>query len=467
MNLTLAVDFGSTYTKIAAFDLKNETLIATSYANTTVETDICIGLDVALAKLYAKLAGENYSIDKFLASSSAAGGLKMVAIGLTKELTTKAAKEAVLGAGAKLIHSFTHKLSSSDLDIINGSSPDIILLAGGTDGGNEQYLLYNADKLAKTNLECPIIIAGNKAISDRVFNVLKSGGKNCVIVENILPNLDKLNIDSAKSAIRNIFSERIIQAKGIDKAKGIIGDISMPTPLAVLKAASLLGKGIDNQPGFGDIIIVDVGGATTDVHSIGYGYSENLDRIAIGLPEPFEKRTVEGDIGLRYNADSILEQAGLSKIQSKIDYDESIKITKEDIISFVKKVLKNPSFLPTASQDLKIDAALAATAVEIAVQRHAGRITEAWYPTGKLKMQYGKDLSMVKIIIGTGGVFLHGNNPIGILKNACYNQKFPNILTPVDPKMIIDKHYILYALGLLVEDFPLQAFRIMKKYFGI
>ena len=61
---------------------------------------------------------------------------------------------------------------------------------------------------------------------------------------------------------------RIVQAKGMGDAENLISGIMMPTPQAVLKAADILSRGSDKEEGLGDLIIVDIGGATTDIHSM-------------------------------------------------------------------------------------------------------------------------------------------------------------------------------------------------------
>ena len=126
MGLTLAVDFGSTYTKVVAFDLPREELAGASYAKSTVDTDLTIGLNSALERLRTAIGRERFDIDKILATSSAAGGLCIVATGLVKTLTTKAAEEAALGAGAKLVGTYSYGLSADDVKEIEKKAPDLV-----------------------------------------------------------------------------------------------------------------------------------------------------------------------------------------------------------------------------------------------------------------------------------------------------------------------------------------------------
>ncbi|MGL4569263.1 MAG: glutamate mutase L, partial [Fusobacteriaceae bacterium] len=109
-DIYLTIDFGSTYTKLTAIDLANETVMATAKSITTVEDDIMIGFNEAYSLLMEKIE-KIYSLEKIsfvkkTACSSAAGGLKMFAIGLVPELTADAAKKAALGAGARVIKTY-------------------------------------------------------------------------------------------------------------------------------------------------------------------------------------------------------------------------------------------------------------------------------------------------------------------------------------------------------------------------
>ena len=299
-DIFLLVDFGSTYTKVIAIDLDKEEVLGRAQSPSTVQENMLQGLLNALGKLTVHGQPiDNVTIQKShkLACSSAAGGLLLVAVGLVPELTLAAAKTTALGAGAKVIGSYAYELNSDDIHQIENSGCDIVLLCGGTDGGNKDVILHNATVISESGLNVPFLVAGNRTVSDEVKSILKAKGKYAEKTENVLPDLDRLNVEPARECIREIFMKRIIHAKGLDKAQEYIGDILMPTPLATLKAAQLLADGCDSEPGFGELMVVEVGGATTNVHSIARGYSSAGARLVKGIPEPYAKRTVEGRPG--------------------------------------------------------------------------------------------------------------------------------------------------------------------------
>ena len=161
MKQVLLIDFGSTYTKVTAVDVQEQKLLGTAASYTTVHTDVGVGLENALNILSEKIGNLEY--DARYACSSAAGGLKMMACGFVPELTAEAAKQASLGAGAKIMKVYSYQLTEDDAEEIKELSPDIFLLTGGTDGGNKDIIIENAKVLASIQADFPVVIAGNRS----------------------------------------------------------------------------------------------------------------------------------------------------------------------------------------------------------------------------------------------------------------------------------------------------------------
>lgn len=438
----LLIDFGSTYTKLRAIDLDAGTIIAAGQGPSTVTTDINIGMDAALTDLEMRMGGLP-EFDHRLASSSAAGGLAMITVGLVKELTAEAARQAALGAGAKLIGAHAYKLTDKDAAGIVDQAPDILLLAGGTDGGNEETILWNAQKLADAGIACPVIVAGNRVVADDVADIMKTADVDVRVSENVMPEFNVLNVEPARAAIRDVFIERIVHAKGIDKAAERFDAVLMPTPAAVMDSAKVLAEGTDEIAGLGNLIIVDVGGATTDVHSIGDGKPSAEGVLQYGLPEPYAKRTVEGDLGMRHNARAIVDAVGIDSFAAETGF------TSDEVEAMLHKIDADVERIPEDDSEATFDLALARNAVSRAIARHAGRIEIKQSVTGPVTVQYGKDLTTVQTVVGTGGVLVHGDAPEKTLAAALYDDRTPESLRPKNPRLMIDSGYALYAVGLL------------------
>lgn len=455
MNAAILIDIGSTFTKVVCVDLDKEEIVSRAEVPTTVKTNIAIGVHTGI-KEAEKALPSTANVKYRLACSSAAGGLRMVVIGLVPRLTVEAAKRAALTAGAKVIGTFSYKLTNRDVSEITQKNPDIILLAGGTDGGDEENILHNARALACTKLKCPIVIAGNRAVSDEVAKILmKNGKKEVKITENVMPELGKINVNFVQSTIREIFIRRIIRAKGLKDVENFVDRVVMPTPMACLKAAFLLAMGTKKQPGIGELVAIDVGGATTDVYSIADGMPRESGIVYKGLPEPYAKRTVEGDLGLRSSAFSLIESVGEEEVIRKSELTN----TNIDLRRAIMRL--NMKKVPQTEEELSIDMGMARICVEKAMERHAGKLEACFSPFGEVYIQYGKDLTEVKHIVGTAGGIIHNKNPKRVLEEAVFNKKNPLILKPKKPIFYLDYNYIFYAVGLLSEIEPEKALRIM------
>jgi uncharacterized protein (TIGR01319 family) len=456
LELSLFVDFGSTYTKVMVIDLEDESVMAAIVTPTTVTTDITEGLTRALELINTQLGFEP-DYKHRVACSSAAGGLKMVAIGLVHELTAEAAKQASLGAGARVMDVFSYELTSEEIKKIDDLHPDMILLAGGTDGGNKTVLVHNAGMLGTLREKVPVIIAGNKVVAPQAAEILKNRGFEAFVVENVLPGLGKLNVEPARQKIREIFLKRIIEAKGLKKAEKLLDGILMPTPAAVLAAAQLLSQGVGTYAGWGDLLVVDPGGATTDVHSIGSGAPTKSGVIWKGLPEPEVKRTVEGDLGMRCSAQALFE-TGTEYLNSYGSCNTC------DLQNYVASLDRQTDFLPHSQEEKDYDILLGMAAVEIAVERHAGHIEHIYTPVGLSIVQYGKDLQNIQHVIGTGGILVHSADPARILERTIMDPQKGYILKPKAPGLWLDKQYLMSALGMLGELDAEKAFRMLDKY---
>lgn len=471
MSIHLLVDFGSTYTKVIAVDIEKELILGRAQAPTTVETDITMGLNKALGVLLDVCEFDMKDVKGTYASSSAAGGLKMAAIGLVPDLTLEAARRACLGAGAKVVCSYGFEINREITREIESAKCDIVLLCGGTDGGDKKVILHNAAVLAKADIHCPILVAGNRAVSDEVGDILEGSGKRVYTARNVLPRLDLVDVEPAQKLIREIFIAHITKAKGLGKAQDFVSVPIVPTPKATLQAAELLANGTRNEPGIGSLIIVEVGGATTNIHSVADEVPATSQTIMKGLPESRVKRTVEGDLGIRYNAPTIYDFVGgesfLSKLQSLLPsqlVQECYDLLGQDARQYIKYLSSHVGHVPSTEAGLSVDIVLAESAVGIAVERHTGTVKQEFTVEGEVTVQRGKNLMPTENLIGTGGIFKYGLHPERVLQSALFSPQNPWSLKPKAPKAYMDRRYMLYGIGLLAQDFPDQALRIAKKY---
>jgi uncharacterized protein (TIGR01319 family) len=449
-DIRLFVDFGSTFTKLVAFDLQAEELLGRVQVPSTVDTDITVGLEQAFALLADTVPFGEDERRRTVACSSAAGGLRVVCVGLVPEYTTEAGRRAALGAGAKIVGSYSFELSLAELAEIEEIRPDIVLLTGGTDGGNKKVIVHNAAVLSRAGKGVRnIIVAGNKSAYDHVRTLFAGSHKNVIFTGNVMPEIGVLEVEAANEKIRELFISRITEAKGIGRARDMIADVVMPTPAAVLEAAKLLADGTAGEPGIGELLLVDVGGATTDVYSVAKGSPESPTVRFTGLPEPYAKRTVEGDLGLYHNLDSL-------KTIAERDH------VPDDFERAVEAMCRHNS-VPEGDEQTACHLLLSRVAVRSAVDRHAGSLKTVVTPNGEVTLQRGKDLTNVGWVVGAGGPVAFSADPRAVLEGAVFEPDLPMILKPKAPAMLLDEHYVLFALGLLAQSEPAKALRLMRR----
>ena len=443
----LVAEIGSTTTVVNAFNgihSAQPLFVGGGQASTSVfEGDVRIGLQAAICDLKQHLGISELVYDEMLATSSAAGGLKMSVHGLVFDMTARAAKEAALGAGAIVHQTTAGKLRRTDLAQLKAHVPNIILIAGGVDYGERDTALYNAEKIAELGLEKPVIYAGNVENQAEIKLLFaEANHEEIYLVDNVFPKIDELNVIPARRVIQEAFEKNIIHAPGMEHVFEMIQGVMMPTPAAVMKAAELIHKHL------GDCLVLDVGGATTDVHSVTEG-DEAISRIQVS-PEPHAKRTVEGDLGVYINFQNVARLIGEDKLIA-----EGFNL---------EKLTHEYQHIPKNDEEKKFVKRLTEVAILKAVERHAGRIRHVYGPSGRQSLAEGKDLTQVKYIIGTGGALVRLDAGVDILKKIVTDTNPNRLLLPnASAEILIDHHYIMASIGVLATKYEAAALCLLKQ----
>ncbi|MEW6308426.1 MAG: glutamate mutase L [Bacillota bacterium] len=445
MNCDLVIaEIGSTTTVVSGLNLdgKAATLLGQGVATTTARAgDVTVGLGRALDDLAARLGAERLTWGELRAASSAAGGLRMSVHGLVYDMTVKAAREAALGAGAVLVHVTAGDLGEADVAEVARLNPRVILLAGGVDYGEQATVIANAHRLANLPGKPPVVYAGNVAALPAVRAAFTAAGCEVHPAENVYPRLDELNIEPTRKAIQQVFEIHIVQAPGMERLRELVTGRILPVPGAVMEAAKLLYGDI------GDLVVFDVGGATTDVHSITEG-DEELTRLLVS-PEPLAKRTVEGDLGVYLNAPNLEQSLGPQRLAA------ALGVEPDELPE-----LRAP--IPTGPYQVAYAAALTKEAVRVSLSRHAGRLKHLVGPTGRATIAEGKDLSLVKHVIGTGGALTRLPGGADILAGACGGARGRELFPPAGACVHLDGDYIMACAGMLAGDLPEAALSLLK-----
>ena len=448
----LVAEIGSTTTVVNAFDhleSDNPVFLGQGQAPTSVkEGDVNIGLQAAIEDMKKNLHIENEKLEytNMLATSSAAGGLRMTVHGLVYDMTVKAAKEAALGAGANIHLITAGKLSKVDMIKLDRIKPNIILIAGGVDYGERETALYNSELIAASDLNIPVIYAGNIAVADDVKLIFESYSKekNLHIVPNVYPKIDILNIEPTREVIQDIFEKHITEAKGMEKIREMVNGPIIPTPGAVMKASKILKDEI------GDLVTIDVGGATTDIHSLTEG-TEKVNKILVE-PEPVAKRTVEGDLGVFINKKNIVDIIKIEKLEKELN------MTPEDIEKFTNSDIA----IPETEEHKRFIERLTKEAVIVSINRHAGGY-RTYFGSKSDTLAFGKDLTAVKWIVGTGGALTRLTAREEILNSISQFNRADKLLPTAEAKILIDNDYIMASLGVLSSLNKEAAIKLLLK----
>ena len=423
----LTLEVGSTITKANGFvRLRDGGFghVAQGFAPTSVGAgDVGVGVDAAVADLRSRSGLDPAGAETFV-NSSAAGGLRMTVHGLTTSMTARAAREAALGAGGIVTLVTAGELDLYDLEEIREARPNLVLLAGGVDFGEKGTVLKNAEKLAKLGLPAPVLYAGNVALRRAVEELFRAAGRELHVAENVFPDVDVLNVDPLRRLVHEAFNRHIVHAPGMERLAERTRHGILPTPGAVLRGAELFAEVA------GDCLVFDVGGATTDVHSVTEGSADWHSRLV--EPEPRAKRTVEGDLGVFVNARNVVDLAGEPDGETR---------------------LADLAALPVTDRQKALTRWLCERAVSIGARRHAGVVSDLFTPTGRRQVVKGKDLTAVRWVVATGGALTKVEGAAECLRAVCTGVG-KHLLPDPSATILVDAEYRFSALGTLAHAYP-------------
>ncbi len=423
----LCVDFGSTFTKAVLIDPAEGRLLAGASVPTTINTDVLDGY----RSICETLAAQRFPApDEVLACSSAGGGLRLAVVGYERLVTAEAGHRVGLSAGAKVVHVAAGPVTTAQVATLRSACPDVILLVGGTDGGNADVLLHNGSRLAKARMGAPVVVAGNIDARADVATSLESTGRRFVLTDNVLPEIGVINPDGARAAIRQMFLRHVIGGKGLSKGPEFAAMVRAATPDAMLRGVETLAAVTD-----GDVLVLDIGGATTDVYSVINPQGEDalLRKHVVG--PLWHARTVEGDLGMRWNAGGVAEAAASEHLLSCSDL--------ERLQTWAAGVEADPAYLPNGDGEIELDLLLARVAALTAVRRHAR-------PSGP--GEPARPLARVAHVIGSGGVLRHSPKAQqdNVLR-AIITDFSGSWKVPTGASTTVDSSYLLFAAGLLAD----------------
>ncbi|MFO7896914.1 MAG: glutamate mutase L [Candidatus Cloacimonadales bacterium] len=410
--------------------------------------------------------GEKNGIDAYVSTSSAGGGLQMMVTGVVARMTGESAERAALGAGAivmDLIASNDKRANYEKIERIRALRPDMILMAGGVDGGTTKHVAEMAELVGAadpkprlgSSYKLPVIYAGNKKAIDVIEETLKEK-TDLIITENLRPTLEVENLGPARDKIHDLFMEHVMaQAPGYNKLMSwTMGPVDgkmknipiMPTPAAVGNIMQTIARENDIE-----VLGVDIGGATTDVFSV---FTE--DKVF--------NRTVSANLGMSYSISNVLATAGLDNILRWVPFD----IDESGLRNMIKNKMIRPTTIPQKFKELVLEQAIANEALRYAFIQHKE------FAVGLKGGQKQREISdafaqsasgdsivnmmTLDLLVGSGGVLSHAprrNQTVMLLINAF----LPEGIT----RLAVDSIFMMPQLGVLAEISPRAATEVFEK----
>jgi len=472
VNSVLALDVGSTTTKATLWDRREGRLrfAGRTDAPTTVELpteDVMIGVREAIARLEEEvgrrlMAGEQLvipqrgdeGVDLCVVTSSAGGGLQMSVAGIMREMTAESAHRAALGAGAVVMDVMSiddGRLTVEKVRRLKELRPDMILLSGGTDGGNISQVMALAEIVSAarprprfgSGQKLPLIYAGNVQARPEVERILGEEF-DLRVVPNIRPRMEEEVLEPARREIQRVFLESVIaQAPGYSELLRWSNRTLAPTPAAVGKILRLWAEKYRMN-----VLAVDVGGATTDVFSVINGQFT---------------RTVSANVGMTYSSLTTFTRTTAENVLRWIPFD----ISEDQLRNWNANKMIQPTTLPQTLDELLLEQALAREAVQLAFADHL----ELAVGLKGIRLRRGiadifeqtrtgmplVDLLRVDAIVATGGVMSHAPRP---------QQALAMLLDGIQPEgvteLYVDNHFMLPHLGILAEGAQDTALQLLE-----
>ncbi|MCB5259682.1 MAG: glutamate mutase L [Candidatus Cloacimonetes bacterium] len=402
-------------------------------------------------------------VDAYVSTSSAGGGLQMMVTGVVASMTGESAERAALGAGAivmDLIASNDKRMNHEKIERIRHLRPDMILMAGGEDGGTIKHVVEMAELVSGadpkprlgSSYKLPVIYAGNKEAINEIKNTL-ADKVDLIITENLRPKLDAENLGPARDKIHDIFMEHVMQqAPGYNKLMEWTQgpDLQrvpiMPTPAAVGNIMQTIAK--DEQI---EVVGVDIGGATTDVFSV---FTE----------EYVFNRTVSANLGMSYSISNVLASSGLTNIMRWVPFD----INESELRNMIKNKMIRPTTIPSLLEELVLEQAIAKEALRLAFEQHKE------FASSLKGMQRQRDISeafsqstsgasivnlmTLDLLVGSGGVLSHAP------------RRYQTVMMLIDAflpegitRLAVDSIFMMPHLGVLSEISPRAATEVFRK----
>jgi MutL-like protein len=455
-NSLLAIDIGAVNTRAAYFDVVEGRYrhVGSGLAQGTAAApwrDVSQGIRMAILDLQTLLGRpildadgrliipsqpDGGGVDTFAATLSAGPAIKTVVVGLLSEVSLDSAQRLARSTYSRVVESMgmnDHRAADQQVDTIARLSPDLILVAGGTENGASRSLQKMIETIGLACYLLPqdkrpsILYAGNHALAEDAATSLQRLASGMLVSPNVRPSLETEDLAPAEKDLALLYSQiRKRQLNGVEDLAASTGNAPLPTSYAQGRIVRFISNVSDKG-----ILAVDLGASAATVLA---GYR---GRLSTGVFSQF---------GLGEALGGLLRHASITDITQWL----AIDLPEEVVRDYLYLKALHPATIPVSAEDLAVEQAVA----RVALQQALRAARPDFPPVPAIR---GGLLPSFDPIIAAGSVFTAAptaGQALLILLDALQPAGFVNIL--------VDQGNLMPALGVAADFNPLLPVHVIE-----
>lgn len=363
----LAVDVGATLTRAVLFDVVEGKyrFVAIGQSPTTAEApfrDIGLGVREAITSienvtgraflnkervLISPSQPDGTGVDVFVATLSAGPPVRALIVGLLADVSVESARRLVETTYCRVVETLSlsdTRRAEQQIDEILRARPELIVVAGGTDGGASRSIRKMLETVGMACFAMPdekrpiILFAGNQKLNDDVQALMKGLTPALHFSPNVRPSLETEDLEPAARELAGLVTvARRAQLRGVEELETWTRGHLLPTSYAMGRMIRFLGQLTGAE---GGVLGVDLGASACT--------------IAAGFNGKLSLHTYP-QFGLGENVGNLLQHTSLEEVTRWLALD----IPAATVRDYLYQKALHPSILPATAGDYAIAQAIA------------------------------------------------------------------------------------------------------------
>lgn len=376
-------------------------------------------------------------VDTCAATISAGPPLNACIVGLLDDVSLNSARKLASTTFCNVVQTISlndRQRPEAHIDSFLQAHPDLVIVAGGTDGGASQSVMKLLESVGLAcylmpEIQRPVMLfAGNQELKEEVETSLSSL-LELHFTENIRPLLDFQQNNAAQSKLAQIYTQiRSRQLSGVMELNSWVNGGLIPSPTGLGRVVRFLSRANESHKG---VLGIDVGSAAVTIASAMEG------ELSLGVYPQY---------GMGESTGNILEFGNISELKSWLLHDFSEDQLREYL--YMKSI--HPGSLPVTEAEINVEHALARFVMRKAVgslldilPEGVGYQGDALLPWMEPLIASGSVLTKAPTLAHCALMLLDGIQPTGV--------------TP----LLLDTHHLVPGLGAAAAVNSLLAIQIL------